>query len=555
MPTIYQKFKEVCEQNPRRLVVYWKSDGHWFSSRYGEFLDQVDCLAGGLLKIGITKGERLAILSENRPEWLMMDLALNKIGGVSVPIHTTANQQLIEHILKDSGAKFLAVSQNLFLKQQNVIDEFGGLEKIIILAEGTEVNKEKIILFKDLLKVGQAEEAVGESHDLASIIYTSGTTGEAKGVMLSNNNFLVNVAVANQRIKILPEDKFLSFMPLSHVLERTAGSYAAIFNGAAIAYAEGIKQLADNLKETKPTIIISVPKIFEKMYEKVINGIKEKNFLIRKFFFWSLKTKDKSMSHWLADQLIYHKIRKVCGGHLRFAISGGASIDEKILRFFKRIGIKIMEGYGLTETSPVVSVNALNDYRFGTVGQPLVGVEVKIADDKEILIKGEIVMLGYWNNPAETKEAMTEDGWFKTGDLGFLDLNNFLTIIGRKKEIIVTTNGKNVAPERIENVINLSPYIEQSVVVGHGQSFLAALIVPNYRAIRDKFTLSVNIHEIIGQEIKKANEKMMFYEQVKDFRLLKEPFTIEDDELTPTLKVRRKIIEAKYKKLIDSIYD
>ncbi|MFH1225767.1 MAG: long-chain fatty acid--CoA ligase [bacterium] len=555
MPTIYQKFKEACAQNPRRIAVYWKSKGDWFSFRYGEFLDQVDSLAGGLLKIGVIKGERLGILSENRPEWLMVDLALNKIGSVSVPIHATANQQLIEHILRDSGAKFLAISQNLFLKHQSAIDGLTGLEKIIILAEQTEVNKEKIILFKDLLKVGKIEETFGESQDLASIIYTSGTTGEAKGVMLSNHNFLANVAAANQRVKILAEDKFLSFMPLSHVLERTAGSYAAIFNGAAIAYAEGIKQLVDNLKEVKPTILISVPKIFEKMYEKITNGIKEKNVLVRKFFFWSLKRKPKSLGSWLADKLIYHKIRKVLGGHLRFAISGGASIDEKILRFFKHIGVKVMEGYGLTETSPVVSVNALDDYKFGTVGQPLAGVEVKIADDKEILIKGETVMLGYWQNQEETKEAMTEDGWLKTGDLGFLDLNNFLTIIGRKKEIIVTTNGKNVAPERIENVINLSPYIEQSVVVGHGQGFLSALIVPNYQAIREKFTLSANAHEIIGQEISKTNEKLMFYERVKDFRLLKEPFTIEADELTPTLKIRRKIIEAKYSKLIASIYD
>ncbi|MFH1173360.1 MAG: AMP-binding protein, partial [bacterium] len=266
--TIYKQFREVSELHKRRLAVFWKNNNRWFSFRYGELLEQVDSLAGGLVDVGVAKDDRVAIFSENRPDWLIMDLALNKIGAISVPIHTTANQQLIEHILKDSGAKFLAVSQNLFLKHRETIEGISGLEQIILFSEEMEESKKKSILLKDLLKISKTVEAVGVGQDLASIIYTSGTTGEAKGVMLSNTNFLANVEAANNRIKIMPEDKFLSFMPLSHVLERTAGSYVPILSGASIAYAENLKKVADNLKEVKPTIVISVPKIFEKMYEK-----------------------------------------------------------------------------------------------------------------------------------------------------------------------------------------------------------------------------------------------------------------------------------------------
>ncbi len=556
--TIYQKFKETARSHPKHPAVYWKESGRWRRYLYEEFLELVDNLAGGLSRLGITSGEKVAILSENRPEWLVGDLALNKLGAISIPIHTTANRQLIEHILRDSVSGFLIVSAELFQKNAVIINAVEGLKKIILISEddhGVAGHLEKFVLFKNLInKEFSSHEYYLNDNDLASIIYTSGTTGEAKGVMLSNHNFLSNVEAAGRRIKILPTDKFLSFMPLSHVLERTAGSYTPILNGAAIAYAENIKKVVDNLKEVKPTIMISVPKILEKMYEQIINGIKGKNVLVKKFFFWSLKRKGKSLSGLAADKLIYRKIRRVLGGRLRFAVSGGASLDEKILRFFKHIGIKIMEGYGLTETSPVVSVNALDDYKIGTVGRPLDGVEVKIAFDKEILVKGDNVMLGYWHNQEATKEVMAEDGWFKTGDLGFLDLNNFLTIIGRKKEIIVTSNGKNVAPEKIENIINLSPYIEQSLLVGHRKSFLAALIVPDKQAIENKFGAGANLTEIINKEINKVNEHLMFYERIKKFHFLERPFTIENDELTPTLKVRRKIIEARYKKLIDQLY-
>lgn len=555
MPTVYQRFKEVAKCFPKQPVVYWKKDNHWRHYSYQEFLELIDGLMAGLVQLGISQNDRVAILSENRPEWLMSDLALNKLGAVSVPIHTTANQQFIEHVWRDSDSDWLVVSQGLFQKNERLVKELPGLKKIILISDSLNNESKRLVLFNNLIKAKQEnKEAVINNDNLASIIYTSGTTGEAKGVMLSNKNFLSNIVAANQRIKILPTDKFLSFLPLSHVLERTAGSYTPLMNGAAIAYAENVKKLADNIKEVKPTIIISVPKIFEKIYEKIIAGIKQKNYLIKEFFFWSLNQRGGGVGCFLADKLIYSKIRKVFGGNLRLAISGGASIHERILRFFQHMGIQIVEGYGLTETSPIVTVNSLTNSKIGTVGQPLDGVAVKIAEDKEILVKGDLVMQGYWHNQEATQKIISSDGWLKTGDLGFLDKDNFLTIIGRKKEIIVTANGENIMPEKIENIINLSPYIEQSLVVGHRQDFLAALIVPDHSAINKKFSGSISIHAVINRAIDKTNRQLMPYEQIKKFHILDQPFTIEADELTPTLKVRRKIIEAKYKEVIEKIY-
>lgn len=568
METIYKKFKEIVEKYGERPAVCWKENSRWLQYNYQEFLSLIDNLAGGLFGLKVNRGERLAILSENRPEWLMADLAINRLGAVSVPIHATANEQLIKYILKDSGSSFLIVSENLFEKHKTLLTNFvndeesrlaalrplSGLRKIILISNNPGNYSAQFALFKDLIKAATAELEVAES-ELASIVYTSGTTGEAKGVMLSNKNFLTNVEAALERIKINEHDKFLSFLPLSHVLERTAGSYVPILSGASIAYAEGIKKLADNLAEVRPTILISVPKIFETMHEKIIANLRAKNFFIRDLFFTSLKRPATSWLRRLADALIYKKIRRLFGGRLRFAVSGGASINERILRFFKNVGVVIIEGYGLTETAPIVAANSLANGKIGTVGQPLSGVEVKIAVDKEILVKGEIVMRGYWQKEELTREVFDQDGWFKTGDLGFLDKENFLTVIGRKKEMIVTSNGKNISPEKIESLINLSPYISQSLVVGHKNSFLAALVVPDREMIKGKFRdEKIDLIKLISEEINKINREAMPHEAIKKFHLLDKPFTVEADELTPTLKARRTVIEARYAKEIDKLY-
>lgn len=550
MSTIYKEFKKVAEANSRRPAVYWKEAGRWRHYHYKEFIALVRELAGGLGQLGLKKGERVAILSENRPEWLATDLAANKLGAVSVPIHATANEAFIGYLLADSGSRFLVVSKDLYLKHQRQLD---GLKSIrLILIGGEAIKSERIISFEEMANSDLSAKTV--SHALASIVYTSGTTGEPKGVMLTNRNFLANILAARNRINVTNEDKFLSFLPLSHVLERTAGSFVPILSGAAIAYAESIKKLADNLGEARPTILISVPKIFEAMDHKIMAGIKSKNLLVRRLFFDSFKLPANSLARKTVDLLLYRKIRQLFGGRLRFAVTGGASINERILKFFKNLGVIITEGYGLTETSPVVAANSLKKIKIGTVGPPLEGVEVKIAPDKEVLVKAESVMSGYWQKPELTREAFTEDGWLKTGDLGFMDNDGFLTIIGRKKEMIVLSSGKKVSPEKIETTINLSPYISQSLSVGHRQNYLAALIIPDQASIKEVLGEKVDLNKLMAEEIDKINKAAMPHEAIKKFKIIDKPFTIEADELTPTLKIRRQVIENKYRKEIERLY-
>ncbi|MCX6799997.1 MAG: AMP-dependent synthetase/ligase, partial [Candidatus Falkowbacteria bacterium] len=384
------------------------------------------------------------------------------------------------------------------------------------------------------------------SENVASLVYTSGTTGVPKGVMLTNANFISNVDAARKEFSITAKDKFLSFLPLSHVLERTLGSYIPILSGAEIYYSEGIKQLKDNLAEVKPTILICVPKILERFYEGVRDNAEKGSNLKKKIFYFALKNKD----NFFADVLVFRKIRKLFGGNLRFCVSGGASINSRILKFFYNAKIKITEGYGLTETSPIISANKLNNLRPGSVGELLEDVQVKISVDKEILVKGANVMKGYWQQAKKTKETFDKDGWFKTGDQGYLDNENFLFITGRKKDLIVTSNGKNIAPEKIENILNLSPYILQSLVVGHKRSNLTVLIVVDKNNIKD-----INdVKSIIQKEIDMVNKNLEHHEYIKAFELIDHPFSQELGELTPTLKIRRFIVEDKYAKVIERMY-
>lgn len=559
METIYTRFTQVASKNYRRPAVYWKENKQWHSYTYGELLNKVETLVDNLVNLGIKKGEHVAILCENRPEWLLCDLAINKLGAVSIPIHITANHRMVEFILKHSESNFLFISESCYKKYITFLTQFN-LVKIIVIGVRAEGNSTGLTIpFKELLK--KSEEAFHlpsanvSENDLASIIYTSGTTGEPKGVMLTNKNFLANIDSIRKTIDIYSDDKFLSFLPISHIFERTAGSYTPILSGASIAYAESIKTLASNIKEVKPTILICVPKIFEVFQEKIIEGIERKHPIIRKYFYRYLENKEDTLTRWLVDKMIYKKIRHIFGGRLRLAASGGASIHERILHFFNGIGICLIEGYGMTETSPVISVNLPEYAKIGSVGKPIKGAFVRIASDNEICVKGENVTSGYWKNDEATHALFDEEGWLKTGDLGQMDSDNFLTIIGRKKELIVTTSGKNIAPTAIENLLNMSPFIFQSFVAGHGKDYIVALIVPDEEAIKNHFDEEkVDVYALIKKEIGKVNSELMIHEKIVKFYILQQPFTIEADELTPTLKVRRNIIEEKYKKEIDSMY-
>lgn len=553
MTTIYTRFSETARKYSDKTAVLWKENQSWQKADYRKFMNGVDCLAESLADLGVVQGNNVAILSENRPEWLMSDLALNKLGAVSVPIHITGNQHFIEHVLRDSGSKYLIASQAMLEKNPYLKDN-DQLRSIVLVGNGDKAGN--VVIFEDLFKEKREKfrDPAGDENNLASIIYTSGTTGEPKGVMLSNKNFISDIDASVDRIKVYPEDLFLSFLPVSHVLERTGGSLAPILNGCSIAYAEGIKKLSDNLVEIKPTVLVCVPKIFENVHEKILAKMHKAPGPIKRFFFCSLKKEPNSFFKKIADLIIYRKIRRSLGGNLRFAISGGASIHDRILRFFKNINVTIYEGYGMTETSPIIAANGAGYNKIGTVGQPIKNLQIKISVDKELLVKGDSVMLGYWRNEEKTKETFTEDGWLKTGDLGFLDSENYLTIIGRKKEIIVTSNGKNISPEKVEGVINLSPYILQSLVVGHGRSSLAALLVPDKELIAGRYgEEKVDLKKLMEKELKTINNQLMPHERIRNFHILEAPFSIEADELTPTLKVRRKIIEAKNIKIIEKI--
>lgn len=558
MLSLYSEFQQSAQKYASNKALRFKDENNlWQSLTYEDLLRQIDCLAQGLKKIGLNVSDHIALFSENRPEWVISDLAINRLGAVSVPIHAIANQVFLEYCLDNSESNFLIVSQKLFDAHCETILKKENLKIILISQNQQEKIEGKIFLFSDLVQENiQLNESIKyEPKDLASIIYTSGTTGTPKGVMLSNWNFIFDTRGALESATVYPTDIFLSFLPLSHVLERTAGNYAALLSGAEIVYSQGIKNVADDLKNIKPTIIISVPKIFERIYEKIFAQVQAQSQFFKKIFFWSLKQKSENWQKKTANLLVYRKIKQVFGGRLRFAVSGGAGINEKILKFFHQVGVVILEGYGLTETSPISACNCLNkENRIGSVGQPLDGVEIKIASDKEILIKGPNVMLGYWKNPQADQESFDENGWFRSGDLGFMDKERFITIIGRKKDIIVTSNGKNIMPEKLESILNLSPYIFQSVVVGHKKSFLTALIVPDRTIIQGEFGLEADIKKVVQTEIDKFNKQIDPQEWIRNFHIMEKPFTIEADELTPTLKIRRRIIEGKYDKEIKKMY-
>ncbi|MBD3244809.1 MAG: AMP-binding protein [Candidatus Moranbacteria bacterium] len=580
MKSIYDEFKKIALKNSGKKALLFKSNSKWNYIKYGRLFKNVNNLAQSFLYLGIKTQDNVAILCENRPQWLMSDLALNKIGAVLVPIHVTTNPKEMDFILDDSKSDFLIVSKKLCKKHFEYFVNKKRIKKIILIGKNIDKEKfsQKFYFFQDLvedcdkkvlekrLKKGSNEVRSNNNNDreifgqtanlnksrlLSTIIYTSGTTGIPKGVRLNNFNFLSNVIAVKKRIRITKNDKFLSFLPLSHVLERTAGSYVPILSGSAIAYCTNIKKLSKELKEVNPTVIIAVPKIFERVYEKIFTQIKKKNRLIKKIFFWSIKNNKNFIQKKLAEYLILRQLRnQIFGSHLRFAVSGGAGINKNIIKFFKNIGVAIIEGYGLTETSPIISANSLKSSKIGSVGKKLSNLKIKLAPDKEIMVKGPSVTEGYWQRQDLNQEVFEQD-WFKTGDLGFLDKEGFLTIIGRKKEIIVTSNGKNIPPEKIECLLNINPLIDQSLVSGNRKKYLTAIIIPN-KSLRKKPYDQVK--KQIRKQLNKINKELEHFERIRDFQILFDPFTIEEGELTATLKVKRKVIEAKYKDLIEKMY-
>jgi long-chain acyl-CoA synthetase len=583
---VFLNTEKVYQKEALMLV---KREGKYQPISTAEFSRRVRNISSGLRTLGQKKGDKLIILSENRPEWVMVDLANICLGGVTVPIYTSLTPEQIKYIINDSEARILVCSnQSLWEKIARIKDEIKGVEKFIIIDEPAPAG---ILTLKEVEKAGEEYNQKNpeefdkialalERDDLATIIYTSGTTGIPKGAMLSHYNLVNNIQTLRSVVEYTEKDTALSFLPLSHVLERMC-TFAWIYVGATIAYAESVDTVAENLVEVRPTIMVSVPRLFDKFYARVIDNVLSSSTLKKKIFFWALKVgrkmaqkrMNKEKPSWwlklryrLAYKLVFSKIVEKTGGRVRFFVSGGAPLSRDIAEFFLAMGIIIIEGYGLTETSPVIALNTLDDFRFGTVGKVLPGEEVKFAPDGEIWVRGPNVMKGYFKKEEETREAF-EDGWFKTGDIGYLDKDGYLVITDRKKDIIVTAGGKNVAPQPIENTIKTSPYIANAVVVGNGRKFVSALIVPDFDKLeayarekglvykdREELVARPEVYEFLMQEIERLTPHLASYEKIKKIAILPRDFDLEAGELTPTLKVRRKIVEEKYKPIIDKIY-
>jgi long-chain acyl-CoA synthetase len=579
-------FAEMADKQPQHTALVRILKGQTVPLTYGEYLQRVVHLSAGLEATGVSFGDRVLLLSENRPEWGIADYALLSLGAIVVPVYPSLPTNQIEYLARDSGARVIIVSEEKqYRKAIEVSKAVPQLETIVVMDPPAELGSNAISFAEIERRGAQTSEAerrfrerIGQipPDHVATFIYTSGTTGEPKGVMLSHHNLLSNVDASLQIIDAGPDDVFLSFLPLSHVFERMGGHFAAVACGATVYYCETLFTIARDMQIAQPTVMLAVPRLFESIRDRIMENVTKQPALRRRIFHWAFRNASKAaqavrgerrgtpwlrFKHRLADRLVLHKVRDLTGGRLRFFVSGGAALGKHNAEFFHAFGILILEGYGLTETSPVVAVNRPNDYRFGTVGKPIPGVEVRIAEDGEILVRGPNVMLGYYNKPAETAEAIDPDGWFHTGDLGMLDADGFLRITGRKKDIIVLANGKNVAPVPIEEQLKTSPYISEAVLFGDEQDVITALIVPHFERTREWAKMQglpvqsdaelvelPEVKQLIKREIDRLTTHLADFEKVRRFTLIDHPFSIETGELTPTLKVRRHFIKQRYAK-------
>lgn len=592
--TIVEMYDRITKHfiNLDRPALMHKVQDKWVGITYKELRETVRNFAMGLLALGIKRNDMVGIISENRPEWVFCDLAILSIGAVDVPMYPSSTSNTIEYIMNDSECKAVIVSNKLQLtKVQKIEKNVKSLKHIIILNEKDA--EEGIYTFKSVVDLGRKESDKFDSvlneemskanpEDLATLIYTSGTTGEPKGVMLTHNNFVSNVKAVLQIIPADHNDIFLSFLPLSHSFERMAGYYTAFSAGCLIAYAQSIDTVAKDLQEVKPTVMTSVPRLFERIHSRVLKNVDNSPPAKQKIFYWALEVgkkyqaskKEKKLNpiltakYKLAEKLVFNKIRTATGGRLRFFVSGGAALPQEIGEFFESMGILIIEGYGLTESSPVITCNRLDDYKFGSVGKPIPGVEVKIAEDGEILARGPNIMKGYYKNKKATEETVDKDGWLHTGDIGEFDKHGFLKITDRKKHLFKTSGGKYIAPQQLESLFTRSKFIDQFVLIGDNKTFLSALITPDFEAIReyaDAHKIPYNrveelahhpeIYKLIEKDIQTLQKNLANYERIRKFVILDKPFTIEGGELTPTLKIRRKVVEERYSHLIKDIYE
>lgn len=590
--TLAEMFERTVRLHSKPDALNYKRDGAWHSISSDEMLARSRHVALGLYTLGVRHGDRVGLLSENCPEWTLTDAGCLFSGVIDVPIYPTLMPAQVAYILRDSGARVLFIQNRAKFEQlSDALKDCPALEQTVLF-DGNGAKETNALTFAELEERGreisverpelneELSRAV-EPEDLATIIYTSGTTGEPKGVMLTHSNLVSNVIDCSDHLAFASEDIVLSVLPLSHVYERT-GMYMYIHHGMSVYYAESLEKIGDNLREVRPTVVLCVPRLLEKIYARVKDRAAEAGRSKYALLMWAISvgklyaqhvTNKKrvapvlSLKHKLASKLVFSKWRAALGGRIRVIASGGAALPDEIAFIYIGAGMTVVQGYGLTETSPVIAAGMIEDNRVGTVGRPIRNVEVRIAEDGEIETRGPNVMRGYYNKPEETRAVLTEDGWFKTGDIGTLDADGFLRITDRKKELFKTSGGKYIAPQPIEQMIKGSRFVNQVVLVGDRHKFPAALIVPDWEQLRayaelkglDARTPSElikhpRILNLFDRQVAAHTPNLAQFERVKRIALLEHELTIEGGELTPTLKVKRRVVDEKYRDVIEHLY-
>ncbi len=591
--TLGELFYSAARKHNRADALNYKKDGEWVNISSDELIARAERIALGLYSIGLRKGDKAAILAANSPDWTITDAGCQLSGVIDVPIYTTLAPNAVAYIISDSGAKvFFLEDRETYDRLVPVLSGCPSIEKIVLF-DADRVDGGKVIALSELESLGEnlrseRPELIEEltkgvkPGDIATLIYTSGTTGEPKGVMLTHSNLISNVIDAGENYNFTENDVPLSVLPMSHVFERT-GMYLYIFNGMAVHFAESIEKVADNLREVRPTMFVGVPRIFEKVYAKAKLKAGQDSPIKEKIFDWAIDVGKEyalsrergespstalSLKHSIADKIVFSKLREFFGGRLRFCITGGAALSDSIYLIFTGAGVAIMQGYGLTETSPVITSSNPANVKLGTVGKPIRNVRVRIAEDGEIETFGPNVMLGYYNKPDATRDVFTEDGWFKTGDIGQFDDDGFLRITDRKKELFKTSGGKYIAPSPIEQMIKGSRFVSQVVLVGNERKFPAALIVPSFEQLESfaraeglgieephELCKHERIIQLFERQVDEYTQELSKFEKVKRIALLHQELTVESGELTPTLKIKRRVVNEKYAVIIDRIYE
>ena len=589
--TLVELYERTARNHQKNDTLNYKRDGKWHSISSAEMLRQSRFVALGLYSLGLRKGDRVALLAESCVEWVLADQGCMFAAVVPVPIYPTLTPSRVTYIVNDCTARALFVAtRSKFVEVETALRECPALEKILMFQPEAE-SLPNCLTFAELQARGRAldeqqPELAAElarkplPSDLATIIYTSGTTGEPKGVMLTHANMVSNVIDSSNHLEFGERDSALSVLPLSHSFERQAMNMY-LHHGMSV-YFGSLDTLGENLREVHPTVLVGVPRIYEKILARVLDRAAARGKSNAALVSWAIEIGKRwaqlmanhrrvpfglSLKHRLADLLLFEKLRQAMGGRIRILVSGGAALSNDIALAFLGAGLPIVQGYGLTETSPVITAGQLHDNRIGTAGKPIRNVEVRIAADGEIETRGPHIMQGYWNKPEETRALFTEDGWFRTGDIGSLDGDGYLTITDRKKELLKTSGGKYVAPQPIEQLIKGSRFVNQVVVIGNGRKFPAALIVPDWEQLksyaeykglnlksREEFCRDARIINLFERQIGARTSNLPQYEKIKRIALVDHEFTVEGGELTPTLKVKRRVIDEKYQGVIDKIY-